>query len=287
MIRLLKRKEIDEDSYNQCVLNSHQNRMYALSWYLDIVADDWAALILNDYEAVMPIPYMRALKYLNQKKIIQPFLCQQLGIFSKKDSIDIEVNFFKTFLELSPKYYAFNSFNDINLLEKKVNQELMLNKSYEEIRSKYRKDRKYRVNQSQKRGLQIESVQDGNKLIEIAKGFYDIKQYNSKFFETLINLISEVVERKKGHVLNITKDSEVIGAAFFLKQDKRIVYLFSAFSAEGKELQAPSFLLDSIIQQYSNSEFILDFEGSSIPEIASFFRSFGAKETLYPIYNSK
>jgi len=41
-------------------------------------------------------------------------------------------------------------------------------------------------------------------------------------------------------------------------------------------------VLNYIIKKYSNTNYVLDFEGSMISEIASFFRSFGAiKETYY------
>ena len=80
MIKYIKRRDLDITKYDACIENSIQSRIYALSWYLDVVADNWDVLVLNDYEAVMPIPWKQkfGLKY-----ITQPYFCQQLTIYSK------------------------------------------------------------------------------------------------------------------------------------------------------------------------------------------------------------
>ena len=79
MIYFVKRNQIDEEKYNNCIATSLQSRMYAYSWYLDIVADNWNVLVLDDYEAVMPLPFHK--KFLISY-ISQPFFTQQLGVFS-------------------------------------------------------------------------------------------------------------------------------------------------------------------------------------------------------------
>ena len=49
--------KIDEVKYNECIESAANSRIYAYSWYLDIVADNWDVLVLNDYEALMPLPW--------------------------------------------------------------------------------------------------------------------------------------------------------------------------------------------------------------------------------------
>ena len=81
-IKYLSREELDDVKYNNCIAESTQSNVYAFSWYLDIVSDQWSALILNDYEAVMPLTWNSKFKFLNYA--IQPFFCQQLGLYSDK-----------------------------------------------------------------------------------------------------------------------------------------------------------------------------------------------------------
>ena len=82
-------------------------------------------------------------------------------------------------------------------------------------------------------------------------------------------------------MLGVFKDDEVLGGAIILKDSSRITYLFSSYTNNGKKQQAPSFLINTLIKKYSNSNMILDFEGSTIPNIASFYRSFGAEKEIY------
>lgn len=284
MIRYLHRSELSLEKYDAVVHNAPETRLYGMSWYLDIVADDWGAFIYGNYEAVMPVPFMKALKYFNRKRILQPFLCQQLGMFSTIDEPAIFDAFLTEFLNKQPVHYQFNASNPISaVLTTKVNFELALHRPYKTIRSEFRKDRKYRINQAKKIGLTCISPMENSMIIEIAKEHYSIKTYSKTFFTTLDNLVTEVVKRDCGFLLYVLLNDEVVGAALFLKSENRITYLFSAFTAKGREVQASSFLLNEVIESYAGNQLILDFEGSSIPSIASFFRSFGAQEKPYPV----
>ena len=93
MIHYVKREDLEVAKYNECIENSIQSRIYAYSWYLDIVADNWDVLVFKDYEAVLPIPWKK--KYFI-KYITQPYFCQQLGVFSKdRVSKDFEYGMLK------------------------------------------------------------------------------------------------------------------------------------------------------------------------------------------------
>ena len=138
MIHYKKREELDIDKYNFCVENSIQSRVYAFSWYLDIVSDNWDALVLNDYEAVMPIPWNSkfGLKY-----VVQPCFCQQLNVYSKRN---IDKTILDKFFKSIPIRYLFNNLNlGFQIIHKdiitKQNFILELNKTYDIVFKNYRK----------------------------------------------------------------------------------------------------------------------------------------------------
>src|SRR6478736_4032811 len=54
--------------------------VYGYSWYLDKAAPGWDALILDDYEAVFPLPHKKKYSF---EYVYQPLLTQQLGLFYK------------------------------------------------------------------------------------------------------------------------------------------------------------------------------------------------------------
>ncbi|MDX6746700.1 hypothetical protein SHK09_07845 [Polaribacter sp. PL03] len=280
MISFVKRINVDVLKYNACIENSNQSRMYAYSWYLDIVADNWAVLVLNDYEAVMPIPFNK--KYFI-KYSTQPYFCQQLGLFSRgiisndlqKEMLNhIPFKFLKVSLSL----------NSDNLLlseeTRRKNYTLKLSKQYVETQKCFSKGRKHAVKVGEKAGLKL-GIITIDKLIEIQN-----KNYNYKIPEvTLINLTKTILQKNKGEILGVFKEDKLLGGGFFISDKTRIIYLYSAFNEEGRKLQAASFLISNVIKKNENSNLILDFEGGNMPNIGKFYRSFGAEEEIYSTFN--
>ena len=102
MIHYVKREDLEVEKYNNCIENSIQSRIYAFSWYLDIIADNWDVLVQDDYEAVMPVPFRRK---FGVNYVYPPFWLLELGLFSLKDTID-----YKAFLKV-----LFSKFKSIEL----------------------------------------------------------------------------------------------------------------------------------------------------------------------------
>ena len=84
MIQLIERENINIEKYDTCVEKSEQSRVFAYSWYLDIVSDNWCVLVFQDYEAVMPLPFRK--KY-GIKYVYPPFWLIELGVFSQGKNI--------------------------------------------------------------------------------------------------------------------------------------------------------------------------------------------------------
>lgn len=277
MIKYIKRKDLEDDKYDTCIENAIQSRIYAFSWYLDIVADHWDVLVLDDYKAVMPIPWKQ--KYL-LKYVTQPLFCQQLGVFSSKkmskNQLEIFFNkvpsrFVKVSLCLNPSNY----FDDNSNTRK--NYILNLNSNYQSLLANFSRTRRQRVKLAIKNNLKVKPVAI-DKLIEIQKRNYN---YDG-FSETIILEISETeTDSDKSEVLGVYKENELLGGGLFLKHQERIIYLFSSFTNNGRKYQAASFLINYIIEQNQQQNKVLDFEGGNIKSIGDFFRSFGAEKETY------
>ena len=107
-------KNIDKAKWDNCILNATNHLIYAEAWYLDIVCpENWNALILNDYEAVMPLPLKSK---MGLTYVQQPIWTQQLGIFS---TLKITEQLTTSFLQAIPKKMAMVSLNlnDYNITE--------------------------------------------------------------------------------------------------------------------------------------------------------------------------
>ncbi|MDP5105776.1 MAG: hypothetical protein NWQ31_06360 [Polaribacter sp.] len=277
MIIYTKRKDLDVVKYDACIKNSIQFRIYAFSWYLDIVADNWDVLVLDDYKAVMPIPWQKKyfLKYSSQ-----PFFCQQLGVFSKDEiSKEQQQNFIKRipikFLKVSLNLNSAMLF-DKNMV-KKTNYILKLNDSHSNLFKSFSKGRKHAAKVGEKNELKLKETSIES-LIKIQEEFYTYTNYSKEKLEILS---AYILKNNLGFIQGVFKDNVLIGGAFFLKTNNNIIYLFSSFSSLGKKMQAASFLINTIIKQHENTNNILDFEGGNMPNIGSFYKSFGAKITSF------
>ena len=49
MIKYVRRKDLDIKKYNNCIEKSIQSRIYAFSWYLDVVAENWSVLVVGRF----------------------------------------------------------------------------------------------------------------------------------------------------------------------------------------------------------------------------------------------
>ena len=87
VIRFLQHREIDKVKWDQRLETALTSRIYAYSWYLDVVSPNWCALIEDDYESIFPIPIQKRIGIFY---ISQPLFTQQLGLFSSKDSNSVD-----------------------------------------------------------------------------------------------------------------------------------------------------------------------------------------------------
>jgi len=284
MISYLKRHELDEDKYNSCIKLAVNSRIYAYSWYLDTVSDHWDVLVLNDYEAVMPLPWKS--KYFI-KYIYPPAWTQQLGVFSK---CIIDDSLIQEFIHLIPKKFKkvtiqFNSGNGVSFKKTtaRTNYILPLYKPYERLLSSFKNNRTYSINLAKRNDLTVKNC-SFNELLKISNE-KDAYKISKNAIESLKKLTEFIQKNDKGFLLGVyNAQGKLIGGAIFLKDLARISYLFSVVNIEGKKQQAASFLINEVICNYANSSFILDFEGSMISGIASFFKSFGAQKETYFLY---
>lgn len=281
MIRRLKYNEIDFEKYTQCLENSEQRKYSATRDFLDITAkEQWEILVYKDYEAVMPIPFVR--KY-GVKIVLNPKLCQQLGVFSKKDNVEVN-GLFLSYLENNYliRVYPFNDSNKLNQKYKLKKNFIIYSESYEKVYARYspKRKRKLRLNQDVLDNSEIKEVSydDVKSFIEsnimgLGKesdlpGFMDI--FKVSYYK---NYLKFLVFFYHGKIIN----------AIATYSDYNTVALLGTFSDKKYvKLSGASVLIDTIIKEtIENNAF--DFEGGDIPNIEEFFRGFRPELRPYAV----
>ena len=285
MIHYVKREDLEVAKYNDCIENSIQSRIYAFSWYLDIVADNWDVLVLNNYEAVMPVPWKQ--KYFI-KYAYQPLWILELGIFDSKNSLNLTPFLDKLCKEFKFAEFRLNSQNNFNFkkeyLADRQFQTLSLDKDYEFILDGYRKDRKKEVRKATNLNLTEKWNDNSEKLITLFKNNVGKRTPNilEKDYRNLKKIIAICLQRKVGEILSIyDENNNLVASGFFLKYQGSATILMSSTDFKNRKNGANTFLINSAILQYQKNFNIFNFGGSSMQSVAEYFLSFGANTQIY------
>lgn len=282
----ITREQIDQKKWDDCIYQSSLPLLYAETIYLDQMASNWDALVLNDYEAVMPLPWKR--KY-RVHYLYQPFLTAQLGIFGKH----LSPNIIESFIAAIPKKFwlveiNLNSKNTLNDykgdLRLRSNYTLLLDEPYESIYDRYRENIRRNIKKSQQLGCITEKNFPVDHVINLA--VEQMRQYNKESAEN-VNRFRKLYQALHAQGSAITygifsSTKELLSSAVFFIRNKRAYYILVGNHPNGRTLGASHALIDAFIKDHAGSGIVLDFEGSDIRNLAFFYSSFGAKEEKYP-----
>jgi hypothetical protein len=114
-IKYITQQNIDKEKWDACIDLAPNGLIYAYSFYLNKMAKHWDALVLNDYETVMPLTWNKKYGF---SYLYQPAFTASLGVFGK----NIMPEIVKKFLDAIPTKYklveiSLNSGNNITPLQ--------------------------------------------------------------------------------------------------------------------------------------------------------------------------
>ncbi|MGZ3922710.1 MAG: hypothetical protein ACXVBJ_03005 [Flavisolibacter sp.] len=277
-----RRHEVEIDKWDRCISGSSNGLIYAYSYYLDATADNWDALVLNDYQAVMPLTWR---KKFGVFYLYQPSFAAQLGVFGN----DITPGLFESFLKAIPSRFrlwelSFNHQNRFELrnfpLFDRNNYVLPLVEPYEVLRKNYRENTRRNIKKSLDFGCYPRPEVPIDQIIELSK-----KQPNAPpekeidKFKPLFVLLRERSGAKSYGVFS--KKEELLASCVFTFSHNRAYYILVGNHPNGRTLGASHALIDAFIRDHAEQNLLLDFEGSDIRNLAFFYSSFGAREERY------
>jgi hypothetical protein len=281
-IQYLNRSQINDDLWNECISKASNGLIYGYTYYLDNMADNWDALIFNNYEAVMPLPWRKkwTIFYL-----YQPFLTAQLGVFGNNISSEA----FASFLHAIPKKFRYwdLSFNHQNLfsvptfpLHQRSNFVLSLHQPYENLYKAYRENIKRNIKKSKQYGCTVATGVAIDNIIELTK--FQAKETLEKDYQAFKNLFHFLKEKGAAKTYGIVSNNGgLLASCVFFFSHNRAYYILVGNHPNGRTLGASHTLIDGFIQDHAGQELLLDFEGSDIRNLAFFYSSFGAVEEKY------
>jgi hypothetical protein len=286
-IEFYHREDIDDAKWDSCIHRSINGLIYAYSWYLDEVCDEWDALVCDEYKAVMPLPRRRKWGFTYA---YQPFFCQQLGVFSTTETSGDIIN---AFFRAIPKHFSFiniqvNVFTQPGLpgivLKKRTNHRLPLIAVYDKLAATYNDNTKRNLKKAREAKLEAFENADPTSIIKLYTDNYAAKtpEVQAADYTRLKRLVNTAIKMGGLKAWGVYDAHNTLCAgALFLTDHKNVYYLLGGADDSGKEAGAMYALFDAFIERHAAHDLVLDFEGSDIEGIARFYRGFGAKTVNY------
>ncbi|MBU6325441.1 MAG: GNAT family N-acetyltransferase [Bacteroidetes bacterium] len=284
-IRFLQREDIDTEQWDTRVEQSSPSLSYAKSWYLDAMcAGQWHALVLDDYRAVMPLPYKKkwGIHYLSQ-----PAFTQQVGVFGRCSEEE-----YRLFLQAIPKKYRLADLQvhtgtpaHLPGLKRRTTYWLNLNSSYESLAAAYRKDARKNLRKLREQSGPYALVQQVDYALHIANYRAVYGALNPGLGEEEYRRFYHALQAAEAHqcleALQLNDHAgKPLALGLFLKSKKQLHYVMGA-PVPGADSGGVHGLIDALIQKYAGTAMTLDFEGSEIPSVAYFYAKFGAVPVHY------
>lgn len=289
MIKFYRHSNVDKEKWNRCIAASPSPTFFADYDFLSVANPEWAALIEDDYVAVMPLPWRkkRGLKY-----IYNPFFYSRLGIFSSQAVTAAQT---AAFVAAIPRSFVsaevnLNEFTPVDALPGKwtcqVSHRLPLNGTYEAISQHFASNHK----------RNIKAARSCNPLLTTDVAIGDIitlfrnnrgkdrhirmKDVDYGYFERMCEYAAARGLLEVWGARNA--DGVLLAGMVFLRDHNRLWFWFSGRDERYADQKAMFFLMDEYIQQHADSQYVLDFNGSKNENVARFYAGFGGEKYTFP-----
>ena len=278
-LQYLPYQQVNKIKWDACITNASNGLIYAHTFYLDNMAKNWDAIVLNDYEAVMPLPWNKKFGFAY---LYTPPFIQQLGIFS---AVPVGETIAKSFVSLAQQQFRFAElFVNFGNGAVQPNYILPLLPGYQHIRHGYKNDLQKNLKHAATFAMHYQPCDDIEATVELYKSHYanrtpHVKERDYEQFKKVCQ-----AAKTKNYLLirRVVDDKDkLLAVTLLLRNNSRLYNLMSVTTIAGRHCEASHYLFDQLIAEFAGQDMVLDFEGSSIEGIANFYKKFGAVNQPY------
>ncbi len=285
-VRYLKREEIDTEKWDNCIRESSNGLIYGYSFYLDAMALNWDALVMGDYEGVMPLPWNK--KY-GIYYLYQPFFTASLGVFGKNAGEEK----IKEFIRHIPEKFKLveidlNQGNNLSIppasFQSRNNYILHIHKPYEEIFSGYRDHVKRNCKKAKQANCRYSNAVSIDEILQLSlQQMGKISKLSTSDYDRFKKLFTTLKVQGKALCCGVfTEQNELAASCVYFFSHSRAYYIMVGNHPDGKTTGASHYLIDRFIFEQAGKNLTIDFEGSDNKNLAFFYSSFGAELETYP-----
>jgi hypothetical protein len=284
-IQYLRRTAIDTAKWDACIAAAPNGLIYAYVHYLDALCQQWDALVMGDYEQVMPLPFKQK---MGIAYIYQPPFTAALGVFGKHITPE-SVNAFiaaipDTFKLVEYPLNRGNYFPGLAHCQDRVNYVLSLQSDYETLYKGYRENNRRNIKKALQLGCRAEkNIPLADVLALAIPQLKSLSNLQAKDYANFTRLYDTLATNNEACTYGVydPQGAPTASCVFFFSPG-RAYYILVGNHPNGKTIGASHALIDAFIKDHAGRDMVLDFEGSDIRNLAFFYSGFGAQEELYP-----
>lgn len=281
MLKTLSHHQIDFKKWDQAVLNSAMPLVFAQSFYLNATCKEWSALVLNNYEAILPLTKG---KKLNISYLYQPPFTPQLGVFGQADTSTQ-----KQLLEEAKRLYKYIDIElnaSVQLPDLKLPEKQTFVIDYSKAFS-FNENTRRNIAKAKKQGVTVKAVTDSSDILSLCRKVLipwlrseiGISKAHGDIF---LQLVQNALTEGFLHVLAAyDKEGDLLSLGYFISNGKHAVYLKGMSLNKKDNSGSMHLLMAEAIEYYRDKAGFFDFGGGNQKGMANFYKGLGGTALTY------
>ncbi len=277
--------------------------VFAQAWYLDIVTEGkWDVSISKDKQdnVIGAWPYFLERKYgvqLMRMPIYTPFLGPLFfSLDQNTTTYKTNSSYFKvlralesslpargyTRIHFFPDHFSWYPLYDLGYTQSTRYTYIIKNRDIEDVKNNLKPQLRNVVTKKIHESA-ISKGSDISEFVSILNKTLETRNAG-KFFiqEKVVEIIENALQKDIGTIYTYRNDiGDMLAGVFIIKDRLKHYCLFTASTAQGKATEAVACLIWRSLQECMQKGKDYDFEGSMIPGVEQFFRSFGGEQIPY------
>jgi hypothetical protein len=253
-IKHIQNKNINRLRYDNSLKKSFNANVFAYSWFLDLVCNDWDLLVEGDYETVCPLPLQKRMGILTVK---QPSRAPFLGVFS---SNHLPAEKVMHFLKAIPYHNVTLTLNHLNRIPENHRKNtrkvpvLDMIAPYEKITERYSEQAKKILHQNDGTFV-MRSIRTDEYMFFRRK----VKKGQTVQNMQLTRILNYAIRYKSAGIYTVySPRNELIGALFLIKTNNRLFLFDNIENEEGKKRFALFRAINHILETNCESNLTLE-----------------------------
>lgn len=272
-LKIIERNNLDLQKWDALVNQSSTTAVFSYSFYLDAVAENWCALVDENYTVGLALPYtVRARRKILYTPIFVSYL-ELMGEIDNKAVQTIILENFKT-IEIEFRNPILGTPQDVfvtQLLNPKNKRKGQVNRM---------------LNKAKRANLEVISANSWASVFDIVRS-----ELNGKFsgmtdvsLQRLRDAYESASQQDRLKVFEVQQSRECVGGIICIESNGQLFYSKGACTEEARENGGMYAAIDAAIAHANENKLQFDFGGSRVEGVRRFNQAFGGEDLEYASY---